>query len=78
MNKSLIQRIRIGLKKGYSTPTLPENLISFQLHPLIRIFRFLGGISFLSILGGKNYFTLSGYIQYICIFIATLFTIYPA
>jgi hypothetical protein len=57
MKKSLTQRLLIGLKKGYNTPTLPVKILEIQKYPLIRILRFLGGISIFSILFilSKNY-----------------------
>ena len=42
-----------GFKVGWNTPILPENVIKFQLHPIIRIFRVLGGISTLYLLSNK-------------------------
>ena len=54
MNKKFLKRIYIGAKKGILTPTLPDEIIKFQSNPLIRIIRFLGGVSFIFILG-KNY-----------------------
>ena len=37
-------------KKVYYTPTLPNDIIKFQNNPIIRIFRFLSGLSFISLL----------------------------
>ena len=71
--KSVFQRLLVGFKKGFSTPTLPPDILKIQAHPLIRILRFLGGISFLIILS-KNYSSI--YVLYICMFICTIFTIY--
>jgi len=45
----IFNRTIIGIKKGWNHPTLPENLLKLQLHPFIRIFRVLGGISILII-----------------------------
>jgi hypothetical protein len=73
--RTKFQSILLGLKKGWETPTLPENIIKLQLHPLIRIIRVLGGSSFLFILS-KRYLNYNGYILYICMFFALIFTIY--
>jgi hypothetical protein len=74
-NKTIFQRLVIGFKKGVSTPNLPDNILKLQLNPLIRILRFLGGVSFLFILGNK-YLNYPVYFLYISMFIAILFTIY--
>ena len=71
--KTVLQRLFIGFKKGYSTPTLPPNILKIQALPLIRILRFLGGVCFLIILS-KNYSSI--YVLCICMFICTIFTIY--
>ena len=73
--RTKMQSILLGLKKGWETPTLPDNLLKLQLHPFIRIIRFLGGSSFLLILS-KNYLNYNVYALYICMFFATIFTIY--
>ena len=73
--KTIFSRLLIGLKKGYNTPTLPENILKFQSLIYIRILRVLGGISFLFILS-KHYLNYHIYFLYISMFIATLFTIY--
>lgn len=69
------QSILLGLKKGWETPTLPDNILKLQLHPLIRIIRVLGGSSFLLILS-KKYLNYPPYFLYIFMFFATIFTIY--
>jgi hypothetical protein len=72
-NKTIFTRLLIGFKKGWMTPTLPENFIQFQSIYYIRILRFLGGVSLLLILS-KNYY--NKYVLYICMFFTVLFTIY--
>jgi hypothetical protein len=72
---NIIKRLAIGFKKGYLTPTLPSNIIKIQTYPIIRIFRFLGGISFLFILS-KNHLNYPSYIFYLSILFSFLFTIY--
>jgi hypothetical protein len=73
--KNVTSRILEGFKKGYSTPTLPDNIIKIQSHPLIRILRFLGGSSFLFILS-KTYLNFPLYFLYFAMFFASVFTIY--
>lgn len=73
--KPIIIRLKIGFKKGYNTPTLPNNILKFQSLIYIRIFRFLGGISFLFILS-KHYSNYNVYVLYVCFFLSLLFTIY--
>jgi len=65
----------LGIKKGWNTPTLPDNILKIQSYPLIRILRFLGGSSFLLILS-KNYLNYDYYVLYISMLFATTFTIY--
>lgn len=73
--KPIIIRLITGFKKGYNTPTLPNNILKFQSLIYIRIFRFLGGISFLFILS-KQYLNYNFYLLYVCFFFSFLFTIY--
>lgn len=73
--KSISTRLFIGFKKGFFTPTLPEKILAFQSYPLIRILRFLGGISILFILS-KVYLKFHIYSLYIAIFFVTLFAVY--
>lgn len=75
MKKSITQRLVIGLKKGYITPTLPDNIIKLNSLLYIRVLRFLGGVSFLIILG-KSYIQCSTIVLLIAMFIAFIFTCY--
>jgi hypothetical protein len=52
--KTTLNRVLIGVKKGYSISTLPVHIIEFTNKPLIRIIRFLGGVSFLTILSKSH------------------------
>ena len=56
-------------KKSWNTPTLPDNNLEFQLHPLIIILSVLGGISTIYLLSNKGL----NYTNYI-LCIAILFT----
>jgi len=64
-----------GFKKAYQTPTLPDHIIEFTNKPLIRIMRFLGGVSFLTILS-KSYLNYHICILLIAMFFAIIFTCY--
>lgn len=72
---SILSRLIIGLKKGYSTPTLPDNLIKLNSTFIIRTLRFLGGTSFLLLLS-NSYINNPIYILYIALFFAFIFTCY--
>lgn len=73
--RGFANRIYIGFKKGIFTPTLPVEIIKIQSSLIIRIIRFLGGASFLVILG-NNYINYNLYVLYVSMFFAILFTIY--
>lgn len=75
LNKTIAQRLWIGFKKGYNTPTLPDHIIKFNSIIYIRIISFLGGISFLIILG-KSYVQSPKYIYNIAFIFAIIFTFY--
>ena len=53
-NKTIKERFITGLKVGWNTPLLPEKVIVFQNHPLVRIFRVTGGISIVTVLANKH------------------------
>lgn len=57
MYQKLLQRTLLGVKKGLFTPNLPPEILEFQKKPLIRIFRVVGGLSFLTVLG-RDYISL--------------------
>jgi len=73
-NLTLFNRTIIGIKKGWNHPTLPKILLKLQLHPFIRIFRVLGGISILIILT-KAYEKYNIYVLYISIIFITIYRI---
>lgn len=73
--KNLLGRFLIGAHKGWELKTLPQEILDFQLNPVIRIIRFLGGLSLLAILG-RSYITLSGYFLYIALFFTFVFMVY--
>jgi len=75
MKKSFIERIWIGIKIGWNTPTLPKEMLEFQMNPLIRILRIVGGISCLSLLG-HDHINLQGVMLYVALFFNLIFLIY--
>ena len=75
MKNQIFKRLFIGLKKGYLTPTLPDNIIKFQSYPIIRLIRFLDGFSFLLIVS-KNYLNYSFYVLYLAMFFVLILTVY--
>lgn len=77
MKKTLLNRIYIGAKKVFMTPTLPENILIFQSNPFIRIFRVLGGLSILILLiHRKNELSFNIFIIGLLVAISFLFFIY--
>jgi len=73
--KSYFKRLLAGLKKGWATDTLPPHLLKLQLHPLIRIFRVVGGVIVLSILT-QQIERLGIYAVYVVTFISFIYGIY--
>jgi len=71
-NLTLFNITIIGIKKGWSQPTLPKNLLKLQLHPFIIIFKLLGGISILIILT-KAYEKYNISVLYISIILSILY-----
>jgi hypothetical protein len=71
----LFKRILTGLKLGWNTPTLPEKVIKFQGHPLIRVFRVLGGVSTVLVLTKKS-LIFPGFFLYIFLLLTLAFFIY--
>ena len=49
--KNFFNNILIGFKKAWDTPTLPAKVLAFNDSFLIRVFRVVGGLSFLFVLG---------------------------
>lgn len=52
-NKTIFQRLITGFKKGYNTPTLPENILHLQKNVFIRYFRIISGFSALLLVTGR-------------------------
>jgi len=73
--KKTFNNIKLGIIKGWTTPNLPDHIVKLQLHPLIRIFRVISGISILLILTKRiNY--LSEFFLYFSVFFSILFFFY--
>ena len=78
MKKNYLKRIWTGVKLGWNTPSLPENVINLQKNPLIRILRVLGGISSILIITKKSLLfpTFCIYIFLLLTFIFFIYHIY--
>ena len=75
MKRSITQRLFLGIKKGFLTPTLPENILRLNSMVRIRILRVLGGISFIILLS-NSYIQSPIIILYLAMFISIIFTLY--
>src|SRR5271154_1808792 len=73
--KNIIKRLFTGFKKGYQTPTLPNHILQIKSYLIIRMLRFIGGLSFL-LLVGKSHLNYPIYVLYSALFFTSIFTIY--
>lgn len=71
INKLNMKSIFLGLKKGFNIPLLPHRIYIFYNNIFIRIFRFIGGISVLTVLF-KKHLLFPEYLQKIILIIALL------
>jgi hypothetical protein len=80
MKKTIFQRLLIGLKKGYNTPTLPENLLALQNNVFIRYLRITGGISAVLLITGRleklGLGVFYSFFLWLCTIITLLFFLY--
>lgn len=75
--KIVIKSLVKGIKKGWVTPTLPDYITKFHNKAIVRVFRFLGGLSVIITLGKVNFsFNVPIYIFYISFVITILFFVY--
>jgi len=78
--KTIFQRLIIGLKKGWTTPTLPNHIITLQNNIFIRFLRVLGGISIILLITHRLELLGNGILYkiclIICIVISLMFSIY--
>ena len=72
---NITHRIWIGLKKGYKTLTFPAHILELNALIYLIILIFLGGISFLILLG-NSYINNPIYILNLAMFFAIIFTFY--
>jgi hypothetical protein len=63
--------IFLGVIRGYSVPTLPVSVEIYNNNIFVRIFRFIGGLSFLLIIT-KFYLQLPYFLQFLCAVIASI------
>ena len=70
-NKNIFKRLLNAGLRAYSLPTLPDNILKIQSYPIIRIFRFLVGFSFVILLS-KSYLNYHYYYSY-CLLLLLLF-----
>ena len=75
MRKTIFERLIIGLKKGWSTPTLPDHIIILQKNIYIRFIRVLGGISIILILTHKLEHLGDGILYITCLALCILFSL---
>jgi len=75
MKKTILQRIIIGVKLGWKTPNLPENVEKFHFNPIVRVLRVICGFSTISLLSGRIK-ELPIFFTYIAIFFTSVHLIY--
>lgn len=67
----------LAAQKGLLTPSLPEDILKFQLHPIIRVLRVLGGLSTLFLITDRvQQYSLPIYYYVIAMIITFMFFIY--
>ena len=67
----------LAAQKGLLTPNLPEEILKFQLHPIIRVLRVLGGLSTLFLITDRvQQYSLPIYYYIIAMIITFMFFIY--
>lgn len=76
--KSLLQRMFIGFKKGYLMPTLPQNILDLHNHPIARVYRVVCGLSLLLLVNKKVTVYLNPYpiVYYSALFASITFLFY--
>jgi len=73
--KTIFQRLVLGFKKGWSTPTLPNHIIKLQNNVFIRFLRVLGGISIILIITHRLEILGNGILYNICLIICIVFSL---
>ena len=74
--KTLLQRMFIGFKKGYQTPTLPQNILDLHNHPVTRVYRVVCGLSLLLLMNKKVVVLLHPIICYAALAVLITFLFY--
>lgn len=74
-NNSIIKRLLIGLKKGWLTPTLPEDMLKLHNSVFIRILRVLGGFSVILIVTHRLEFLGPGMLHTLLVILCTIFIV---
>jgi hypothetical protein len=73
--KTIFQRLILGLKKGWTTPTLPNHIINLQNKVFIRVLKSLGGISIIFIITHRLELLGNGLLYKICLIICIVFSL---
>jgi hypothetical protein len=71
--KTILQRIWNGIKLGYNDPMLPKHVHEFNINIYVIIFKWIGNISVILIMGG---FKKNSRFFYIIIFLSFIYIIY--
>jgi hypothetical protein len=66
--ENILNQLKIGIIKGWKRPTLLDQLIKILDKSFIRIFRFIGGLSILILLG-RSYFEAPIWLNFITLII---------
>nr|YP_009936103.1 hypothetical protein [Sanghuangporus vaninii]YP_010714101.1 hypothetical protein P2X57_mgp01 [Fuscoporia gilva]QNS39945.1 hypothetical protein [Sanghuangporus vaninii]WDD39664.1 hypothetical protein [Fuscoporia gilva] len=72
-----LKKYLLAIQKGLTTPSLPEDILKLQLHPIIRILRVLGGLSTLFLITDRvQQYSLPVYFYVIAMSITFIFFIF--
>lgn len=74
-NKTLIQSVKSGFKKGWETPTLPAHILELEKNTFIRLLRVIGSLS-VGVLLYQKYQHLPVFVIFLAAFISSIFAIY--
>ena len=77
LNKKFLTRYVTAVKRGLVIPTLTDNILKLQLHPVIRVLRVVGGLSTLLLITDRvRDYSLPIYVYIIAIVLSIVFLIY--
>ena len=71
-DKTILQRIWLGIKLAWNLPSLPVYVEKFHNYPLTRIFRVIGGISIILFLSSPSWIEKGSYLYWIVLILAML------